>query len=88
MTEPPLTPKAEREKITQIMFETFQVNQYYVAIGEVLALYASGRTTGIVCSSGYGTSYTVPIYEDFAYHMLLEDWILVVEIQQNIYRQY
>lgn len=66
LTEAPLNPKANREKMVSIMFETFGVEGVYIAIQAVLALYASGRTTGIVVDAGHGVSHTVPIYEGYA----------------------
>jgi len=66
LTEAPMNPKANREKMTQLMFETFQVQGLYVAIQAVLSLYSNGRTTGMVCDSGDGVTHTVPVYEGFS----------------------
>lgn len=66
MTEASLNPKLNREKMTQIMFEVFNVPCLYVNVQAVLALYSSGRTTGVVLDSGEGISHTVPIYEGYA----------------------
>lgn len=66
LSEAPLNPKPVREKMTQTMFETFNTPAMYVAKKPVLALLASGRTTGIVLDVGETESHAVPIYEGHA----------------------
>jgi len=58
-----LNPKKNREAMTQIHFESFDVPAMYVQNQAALSLYASGRTTGCVFDSGYGLSRTVSIFK-------------------------
>ncbi|KAM3693754.1 hypothetical protein ACB094_07G008000 [Castanea mollissima] len=66
LTEAPLNPKTNREKMVEIMFEAFSIPATFIAIQAVLSLYASGRTTGMVMNSEEGVTYAVPIYEGYA----------------------
>ena len=66
LTEAPMSPVANREKMAEILFETFNVPAMYVSMQAVLSLYASGRTSGLVVDAGDGVVHIVPIYEGFA----------------------
>merc|ERR1712238_578949 len=67
LTEAPLNPKANREKMTQIMFETFNMPAMYVAIQAVLSLYASGRTWGLDLAGRELTNYLMKILTERGY---------------------
>lgn len=47
-----LNPGPHQEKMTQIMFEVFNVSSLLLRTSALLSLYAAGRTTGLVISSG------------------------------------
>ena len=66
LTDVAMNPKANREKMTQIMFENHNVPAMYVARHAHLALYASGRNCGISFDSGFGTCRAVPVYEGYS----------------------
>ncbi|ODV98453.1 hypothetical protein PACTADRAFT_48214 [Pachysolen tannophilus NRRL Y-2460] len=66
LTEAPLNPSRHREKCSEIFFETFNIPALYISVQAVLALYSSGRTTGVVLDSGDGVSHVVPVYEGFS----------------------
>ncbi|XP_037115011.1 actin-like isoform X3 [Syngnathus acus] len=76
LTEPPLNPKVNREKMTQIMFETFNTSAMYVAVQPVLSLFLSGRTTGIVVDSGDDVTRVVPVYQS----QVIPDAILCLDL--------
>jgi len=66
LTEPPMNPRANRERMCRVMFEEYGFDGVYVAIQAVLTLYAQGLNTGVVVDSGDGVTHIVPVYDGFA----------------------
>ena len=62
LTETPMNPKENKEKLAQIMFENFNVQRCYIALESLLSLFSTGKDTGISVDIGDGISSFVPIY--------------------------
>ena len=63
LTDAPLNHLPHRERLMQLMFDCFDVPAVGMCNTAVLALYASGRTTGVVVDIGHTTTFVVPVYE-------------------------
>lgn len=61
VADSPISPRTNREKVAEILFERFHVPAMQTVHQALLTLYAYGRTTGLVVGSGHGTSYVAPI---------------------------
>lgn len=68
-TDPLLTPKASREKLAQLMFETFNVSGFYSSEQAVLSLYAVGRISGCTVDIGHGKIDIAPVCEGAVQHI-------------------
>merc|ERR1712193_351616 len=66
LTEPPMNPHRNREKMIEVMFEKYGFDSAYISIQAVLVLYAQGLLTGVVVDSGDGVTHGVPVYDGFA----------------------
>ena len=63
LSEPTLSPKVQRENITQMFFETFQSPSILLVSQASLALAACGLRKGLVFDSRAGLSETSPVHE-------------------------
>lgn len=64
--EPPLNPKASRERMVQLMFETYQVPMLCMVSQAVLTVMAGGRRTGIAVLVGLSSTFAVPVFDGYA----------------------
>jgi len=64
-SEAPWNQKYRREKLTEIMFEKYNVPAFFLVKNAVLAAFANGRSTGIVLDSGATHTSAVPIHEGY-----------------------
>lgn len=67
LTDPPLNPTKNREKMIQTMFEHYGFSGAFIQIQAVLTLYAQGLLTGLVVDSGDGVTHVVPVVDGYAF---------------------
>ncbi|XP_057453606.1 actin-related protein 7-like [Lotus japonicus] len=68
-TDPLCTPKANKEQLVQLLFETFNVSGFYASEQAVLSLYAVGRISGCTVDIGYGKIDIAPVIEGAVNHI-------------------
>lgn len=68
VAEPLFESKEARERLTQIMFEEFNVSGLFCAEQPVLSLYAVGKLTGCVVDVGHGTVDVAPVVDGQVYY--------------------
>jgi actin-related protein 2 len=65
LTEPPLNPKENRQKMAEAMLEKYGFQGMNVSIQAVLTLCAQGLVTGVVVDSGDGVTHVMPVAEGY-----------------------
>ena len=63
LTESPKTDKKTREIFVALMFEQYRASQVCLINQQVLSLFSSGKTTGLVIDSGYQDTNFVPVFD-------------------------
>jgi actin len=65
LTESINSSNSEREKIAEIMFEKFSIFNIHIEPQQVMTLYSTTKTTGLIVESGESMTHIVPIYEGY-----------------------
>ncbi len=76
LTEAPLNPKANREKMAETFFENDICFNLQIANQAVLSLYSTGKINGVVLDCGGGSTRAVPVRDGYA----VEDASQVVDL--------
>jgi len=65
MTQPLFYSKKDREKMIELLFETFQIPHLTFVNTGTLAIYSTGCTNGVIVESGDGITSILPIYHSY-----------------------
>ena len=85
LTEAPLNSRINREPMTPIMFETFDVPSINISLQAALSMYDTGRDTGCVLDSGDGVTHIIPIYGGYGLTgCIRSNYLCICTIMHNI----
>ncbi|XP_046398835.1 actin-like protein 6B [Ischnura elegans] len=65
MSEAPWNVRSKRERLTELMFEKYNVPAFFLAKNAVLAAFANGRATALVVDSGATHTSAVPVQDGY-----------------------
>lgn len=65
MSEPPWNVRIKREKLTELLFEKYNIPAFFLSKNAVLTAFANSRATGLVIDSGATHTTAVPIHEGY-----------------------
>jgi len=93
ISEPSFNTRAIREKMTELMFESYEVPALFLAKNAVLTTFASGKASGLVVDSGSGMTSAVPVHDGYALqkcivkstlagNLLTEEYMKVLDEQE------
>ncbi|CAL6412816.1 unnamed protein product [Bathycoccus prasinos] len=66
LSEPVLTPEANREKIVELLFEKYKLPAVFLGKNPVLSCFASGKATGLSVDVGGRAATTCAVHEGYA----------------------
>ncbi|NXM60438.1 ACL6B protein, partial [Illadopsis cleaveri] len=65
MSEAPWNTRAKREKLTELMFEHYNIPAFFLCKTAVLTAFANGRSTGLVLDSGATHTTAIPVHDGY-----------------------
>lgn len=65
MSEPSWNIRNKREKLTELMFEKYNIPAFFLCKNAVLSAFANGRSSGVVLDSGATHTTAVPVYDGY-----------------------
>lgn len=65
MSEASWNVRAKREKLTELMFEKYNIPAFFLCKSAVLTAFANGRSTGLVIDSGATQTSAVPVHDGY-----------------------